>query len=198
MTGGEVVPPIPFVVHGSTTTTAKEGSMKRVLLSTLAVALLTPTATATANTYDAYSCWAGAGTFRNPNASSAAWTMDQASSGGHFTAHQDCGTNGTSGAMTVISLSGYDASIYEGARIAFTAPTGSTIARVQLWRNAWSYGTGAGPSSRRNSVGVLADSLPVSGGQDADGTADAIDGAHGTRNTTQHGILAENLLSLNT
>ena len=29
--------------------------MKRVLLSTLAVALLTPTATATANTYDVYS-----------------------------------------------------------------------------------------------------------------------------------------------
>jgi hypothetical protein len=124
--------------------------------------------------------------------------MDQANAGGHFTAHQDCGTNGTSGAMTVISLSGYDAYINESARIAFTAPTGSTIAGVQLWRNAWSYGTGSGPSSRRNSASVLADSLPVSGGQDADGTADAIDGTRGTRNTTQHGILAANLLSLNT
>src|SRR4029079_11016133 len=93
MTGGEVVTPIPLVVHGSTTTTAKEGSMKRILLSTLAVALLTPTATATANTYDVYSCWAGAGTFRNPNASSAAWTMDQANAGGHFAPNNDCGRN---------------------------------------------------------------------------------------------------------
>jgi hypothetical protein len=172
--------------------------MKRILLSTLAVALLTPTATATANTYDVYSCWAGAGTFRNPNASSAAWTMDQANAGGHFTAHQDCGTNGTNGAMTVISISGYDANINERARIAFAAPAGSTVARVQLWRNAWSYGTGSGAGSRRNSAAVLADSLPVSGGQEADGTTDVLDGTRGTRNTSQHGIIAANLLSLNT
>src|ERR1044072_67403 len=99
--------------------------MKRILLSTLALALLTPAATAGANTYDVYSCWAGAGTFHNPNASSAAWTMDQASAGGHFTAHQDCGTNGTNGAMPVISVSGYDANLNESARIVFTAPTGS-------------------------------------------------------------------------
>jgi hypothetical protein len=171
--------------------------MKHILLSTLAVALLSA-APARANTYDVYSCWAGADTFHNPNASSAAWAMDQAGSGGHFTAHQDCGTNGTNGAMTVISMSGYDAGLNEHARLVFTAPPNATISRVQLWRNAWSYGTGTGPSSRRNFAGMLAGSAPVSGAQDADGTADVAYGTRGTANTSEHGILASNLLATNT
>jgi hypothetical protein len=153
-------------MHGRITTTAMEGSMKKPLLSTLAVALLIPAAPAKANTYDVYSCWAGAGTFHNPNASSAAWTKDQASAGGHFTAHEDCATNTTHGAMTIISLSGYSASLNEHARLAFAAPSATTVSGVQLWRNAWSYGTGSGASSQRNFAKILAGALPVSGRAD--------------------------------
>ncbi len=51
--------------------------MKLFLLSSLVCALLLPAAQASANTYDVYSCWAGYGTFHNPNASSAAWAKDQ-------------------------------------------------------------------------------------------------------------------------
>jgi hypothetical protein len=178
-----------------------EGSMKHILLSTLFAALLTAgiPASATANTYDVYSCWAGSGTFHNPNASSAAWLKDESASGGHFTAHQDCGTNTTYGAMTAISLSGFPAAQNEHARLAFAAPAGSTIYRVQLWRNAWSYGTGSGPSSQRNFAKLLASGLPVSGGEDADGTTDVAYGTRGTANTaTNHGVIASNLLSVNT
>src|SRR5215211_3707543 len=186
-------------MHGSTTTTATEGSMNRILLSTLSAALLTAAvpASATANTYDVYSCWAGSGTFHNPNASSAAWAKDESAAGGHFTAHADCGTNTTNGAMTVISVGGYSATLNEYARLAFTAPPSTTISQVRLWRNAWSYGTGTGPSSQRNFARVLAGAQPVSGGQDADGTVDVAYGTRGTANTTSHGILASNLLTLN-
>lgn len=92
--------------------------MKHTILTTLAAAAFLITATpATANTYDVYSCWAGAGTYLNPNASSAAWAKDQSQSGGHFTAHEDCANNSTNGAMTVISLSGYSANNGESARL---------------------------------------------------------------------------------
>jgi hypothetical protein len=171
--------------------------MKRAFLCTLVLALLVPVAVAKANSYDVYSCWAGFGTFRNPNASSAAWVKDDTAAGGRFTAHDDCGTNKLNGAMTVISLSGYSASNGQSSRLLFTAPVGSTIAHVDLWRNAWSYGTGTGASSQRNSVRVLTGGgAPISGGSDADGTADIAYGTRGTADTTQHGILAANLKSL--
>jgi hypothetical protein len=172
--------------------------MKTTFLTTLAAAaFLIPAAPATANTYDVYSCWAGAGTFRNPNASSAAWAKDQAAAGGRFTAHEDCATNSANGAMTVISLSGYPAGNGQYARLAFTAPEGSTVYSVDLWRNAWSYGTGTGASSQRNYAKVLAGGSPLSGGTDADGTADVAWGTRGTGNTTAHGIISANLMSLN-
>jgi hypothetical protein len=173
--------------------------MQRTILSTLALAaLLLPAATAQANTYDVYSCWAGSGTFRNPNASSAAWVKDRSAAGGHFTAHADCGSNTYNGAMTVISLSGYAAAFGEYARLAFTAPPGSTVERIDLWRNAWSYGTGTGPSSQRNFAKVLAaNGASVSGGGDADGTVDVAYGSRGTSDVTEHGITPSNLLALN-
>jgi hypothetical protein len=173
--------------------------MKRSVLSSLILALLLiPAAAAEANSYDVYSCWAGHGTFRNPNASSVAWVKDNASAGGHFTAHDDCGTNSTSGAMTVISLSGYSSAANEFSRLLFTAPAGSTIAQVQLWRNAWSYGTGSGAGSQRNFVRVMGSGgASISGGGEADGTADVAYGTRGTPNTAQHGILPSNLLTLN-
>src|SRR5205085_3582662 len=135
------------------------------------------------NTYDVYSCWAGYGTFHNPNASSAAWTKDQASAGGHFGAHDDCGVNSTNGAMTLISSSGYSASNGQYAALRFAAPFGSTIDHVDMWRNAWSYGTGSGASSQRNYARVVvAGGAPVNGGTDADGTTDVAVGTRGTTN----------------
>jgi hypothetical protein len=172
--------------------------MQRIFLSTLALAaLLLTAAAAQANTYDVYSCWAGSGTFRNPNASSAAWVKDRSAAGGHFTAHADCGTNAYNGAMTVISLSGYQAALGEYARLAFTAPSGSTVSRVDLWRNAWSYGSGAGPSSQRNFARILANGASISGGGDADGTVDVAYGTRGTPDVTDHGLIPANLLTLN-
>ena len=65
--------------------------MKHTLITTLAAAaFLIPAAPTAANTYNVYSCWAGAGTYLNPNASSAAWAKDQAASGGHFIPRNDC------------------------------------------------------------------------------------------------------------
>src|SRR3954464_15292364 len=94
------------------TTTCHGGNMKHPLTSlVIALGLLAPAATAAqANTYDVYSCWAGSGTFHNPNASSAAWTKDETGSGGHFTPNNDCGLNATSGSMSIVSLSGATAS----------------------------------------------------------------------------------------
>src|SRR5438552_14701771 len=89
---------------------AMEGPMKRTLFSTLAIALLIPAAAAKSNTYDVYSCWAGYGTFHNPNASSAAWTKDQASAGGHFATGDDCGLSRGTGSMSVVSRTGDTAS----------------------------------------------------------------------------------------
>ena len=108
--------------------------MTRFSLAALAVALLIPSGLAKANTYDVYSCWAGAGTFHNPNASSAAWTKDQASAGGHFAVSDDCGTNTTSGAMRVASIGGNPAARGQYAELSFAAPAGTTIAGASLWR----------------------------------------------------------------
>src|SRR5262245_40471183 len=116
--------------------------MKRCLLVTAALALLTPAGLAKANTYDVYSCWAGVGTFRTPNASSAAWTKDQTHAGGHFTAADDCATNITSGSMSLQSVNGAPAAQNQYADLTFTAPTGTTLAGATLWRAAWNYGSG--------------------------------------------------------
>src|SRR3954471_11042275 len=175
---------------------ATEAHMKRIFLSVLGAALLLPAAQATANTYDVYSCWAGYGTFRNPNASSVAWTRDQTGAGGHFATGDDCAVNSTNGAMSLISLSGNSAHNGEYARLKFDAPFPSTIGRVDLWRNAWTYGTGSGASSQRNNLRVLAAGTPVSGGADSDGTSDVPLGTRGTSSTTAHGLLAANLLTV--
>ncbi|MGZ6670391.1 MAG: hypothetical protein ACXVH3_37720 [Solirubrobacteraceae bacterium] len=163
--------------------------MKRILWALAGgISLLAFAAPAHANTYDVYSCWAGYGTFHNPNASTVAWTRDQGSAGGHFAVHDDCAVNPTNGAMTVVSASGSTAQSGEFAQLRFTAPPGLTIAQVQLWRNAWSYGTGSGSSSQRNDIRVLAAGSPLNGGTDADGTVDVPVGTRGTSETTSHGI----------
>ena len=83
--------------------------MKRILFFAVAVALLASAATASANTYDVYSCWAGAGPFHNPNVSSAAWVKDHTHEGGRFAVNDSCATNPTSGSMNIMSVSGASA-----------------------------------------------------------------------------------------
>jgi hypothetical protein len=72
------------------------------------------------------------------------------------------------------------------------APGGMTIAGASLWRRAWSYGSGTGGTSQRNSLTVLADASSYFA--DADGTADV---AYGTGDTSSHGINPSNLVPLN-
>jgi hypothetical protein len=99
--------------------------------------------------------------------------------------------------MTVISLSGYAASAGEYSELAFASPAGTTVAQAQFWRNAWSYGSGTGASSKRNYANVLATNAGVSGGSDADGTVDVAYGTRGTPDVSQHGIVPANLMTLN-
>src|SRR3954471_13206222 len=116
------------------TTTCHGGNMKHPLTSlVIALGLLAPAATAAhANTYDVYSCWAGAGTFHNPNASSAAWTKDESAAGGHFVPSNDCGLNSTSGSMSIVSLTGDLAAPGQGAEWAFKAPTGTNLFSARI------------------------------------------------------------------
>lgn len=167
------------------------------ILSALAAgtALLALAAPAQANTYDVYSCWAGSGTFHNPNASSAAWSREQGSSGGHFMVGDSCGIARGSGALNVVSLTSGPATQGQNAELAFVAPTGTAIAGASLWRRAWTYGTGTGSSSQRNFLTVLADGTAYS--SDADGTADVPLGSRGSGDATAHGINAGNLLTVN-
>jgi hypothetical protein len=171
--------------------------MKRLLsalAATTALLLLVPAA-AGANTYDVYSCWAGYGTFHNPNASSAAWTRDQSSSGGHFATGDLCGVDRGSGALSVVSLSGPTAAQGQNAELSVTAPMGTTFAGASLWRRAWSYGAGSGGSSQRNALTAMAGGTSYL--SDADGTTDVPLGTRGTGDTTTHGINSGNLLILN-
>jgi hypothetical protein len=170
--------------------------MKNTFLTTLAAAaFLIPATPATANTYDVYSCWAGAGTFRNPNASSAAWAKDQASAGGHFNSGNDCGPNSATGSMSIVSLTGDLAASGQYAEWAFSAPSGTTLATARLWRRAWTYGTGSAGSSQRNFLATLADGTTFY--NDADGGSDAPYGSRGTGDATSHAIVDSNLLTLN-
>jgi hypothetical protein len=169
--------------------------MKRTLLSTLVVALLVPAAAAKANTYDVYSCWAGYGTFHNPNASSAAWTKDRSAAGGHFTNGDDCGLNSTSGSMSIVSLTGDLAMRGQYAEWAFRTPAGTALATARLWRRAWTYGSGTSGSSMRNYLSVLAGGSSFY--SDSDGGSDAPYGTRGTGDTTSHGIVDSNLVTLN-
>jgi len=169
-------------------------TLSALAATTTALLLLIPAA-AHANTYDVFSCWAGYGTFHNPNASSAAWTRDQASSGGHFAIGDLCGVDRGSGALSIVSLAGPSASQGQNAEVAITAPMGTTIAGASVWRRAWTYGTGSGGSSQRNSLTALASGASYLA--DADGATDVPLGTRGTGDMTNHGINGGNLLTLN-
>jgi hypothetical protein len=69
------------------------------------------------------------------------------------------------------------------------------VSRAQLWRYAWSYGSGSGGASQRNYLGTFADGAPFL--LDADGGSDAPTGSRGTGDLTTHGIVGSNLMDLN-
>jgi hypothetical protein len=169
--------------------------MRFTPLLVLVTALLIPAAQAKANTYDVYSCWAGANTFRNPNASSAAWAKDQSSAGGHYATGDDCGTNSASGSMNIESLLGDLATRGQSAELTFTAPAGTTLAGANLWRRAWTYGSGAGAASQRSYLMTLTNGASLS--YDADGGSDVPYGTRGSGPGLTHGIASSNLLTLN-
>ena len=168
--------------------------MHRFSIATLAVALLVPAGLAKANTYDVYACWAGAGTFHNPNVSTAAWLKDHSHEGGRFAVNDSCGTNTTSGSMNIMSVSGAPAANGQYGELSFSAPAGTTIAGASLWRRAWTYGSGSGASSQRNSLTTLTGG--VSFLNEADGSSDVAPGTLGSGDTTNHGIVGSNLLTL--
>src|SRR5438093_7938859 len=169
--------------------------MKRFSIATLAVALFVPTGLAKASTYDVYSCWAGAGTFHNPNVSTAAWLKDHSHEGGRFAVNDSCGTNTTSGSMNIMSVSGAPAANGQYGELSFSAPSGTTIAGASLWRRAWTYGSGSGTSSQRNFLMALTDGASFL--SEADGSSDMAPGTLGSGDTTNHAIVSSNLRTLN-
>jgi hypothetical protein len=151
---------------------------------------------AAAQTYEVYSCWAGSGTYLNPNASSAAWVLDDArgtkgSGVSYYRAFDECGA--TDGGMGAMSIPGSEApdDVYAEAR--FNSPDGTRIQRVQLWRFAYTYGAGSGTSAQRGYVFDLADGVTFGRGDVFPGTGDA---SAGSGDATAHGIVPANYLDV--
>src|SRR5262245_655508 len=142
MTGAKLLPPSPQWCMDAPRRRAKEAHMTRIFIAAIAAAMLSSAGLAHANTYDVYSCWAGFGTVHNPNAAAAGWQKDHSHEGGRFAVQDDCGTNETSGSLNIVSISGYSAANGQYGELAFSAPTGTTIAGASLWRRAWTYGAG--------------------------------------------------------
>lgn len=164
-------------------------------LAPLAVwcALLFAAPAARAGTYDVYSCYAGADGFHNPSANASAWT-GRDDPGGRFHAFDQCGASDNG--FGVIALSGYQAPSGAFGEVSFTAPAGTQVVRLRLWRTAWSYGSGSGGTSQRNYLYTLADGKNQLGGDDFDGTEDVPYGRAGTTDTAYHGLIPANLLDV--
>jgi len=162
----------------------------RVLLPfVIVVACLTPIASASAGTYDVYSCYAGGDSFLNPSFNASAWAKTS-DPGDFFRAFDQCGQ--TESGLGVISHSGFQAPKGTFGEVRFTAPEGTRVERVRLWRTGWSYGSGSGGSSQRNYLGMFADG--VARGESFDGSADVPLGAAGSTDTANHGLIPANLL----
>jgi hypothetical protein len=149
-----------------------------------------------AGTYDVYSCWAGAGSYLNPDASGAAWNADDshATLGGtsrYYRAYDEC--NGAGGSFGAASIPGSAAPAGVFAESRFASPDGTRIQRVRLWRTAYTYGTGSGSSAHRGALFDLADGALFGRGDIFFGGANA---SAGTGGSASHGIVAGNLLDL--
>src|SRR5947209_16478431 len=83
------------------------------------------TALARAGTYDVYSCWAGADSFRNPGANASAWGKTSAQ-GDRYQPFDQCGS-GTGNGFGVASVSGYDAPQGLRGDATFAAPEGAAV-----------------------------------------------------------------------
>src|SRR4051794_7714188 len=164
--------------------------MPRCLLS-LAVlasfACLAPAARA--GTYEVYSCWAGSDSFRNPGANGSAWAKTS-DGNAQYEAFGQCGA--TDNGMGVISKGGYEAPAGRFGELSFTAPSGTRVVGLRLWRTAWSSGSGSGGDSKRNYLRLLADGGQSPSGDGFDGSADVPLGSAGSTDTANHGIVAAN------
>jgi hypothetical protein len=97
--------------------------------------------------------------------------------------------------MSVVSITGYTAANGQFGELAFKSPPQTTVSRAQLWRYAWTYGSGSGGASQRNYLVGLAGGAPFL--SEADGGSDAPTGSRGTGDLTTHGIVSSNWLDLN-
>src|SRR3712207_2292585 len=143
-------------------------------------------------TYDVYSCWAGADSFRNPGANAGAWTKSV--NDHHFLPFDQCGAS--ENGFGVISQGGDFSPPGAQGEVAFPAPDGTRIERVRLWRTAWSYGSGSGPGAQRHYLNTLGDGALHPRGDAFDGSADVPHGAAGTTDTANHGLIPANLLDV--
>src|SRR4051812_47043481 len=98
--------------------------------------------------------------------------------------------------MGAIAYSGYQAPNGASAEVGFGAPSGTTIARVRMWRTAWSYGQGSGGASQRSYLYFLADGMSGRGGGFFDGTADVPTGAAGSSDVANHGLIPANQVDI--
>jgi hypothetical protein len=112
----------------------------------------------------------------------------------YFHAFDQCG--GSENGFGVISLSGYQAPNGTSGEVSFSAPEGTRLERVRLWRTAWSYGHGSGGESQRNYLQTYSDSTLTPTGDQYDGSAEVPHGAAGTTDTANHGIIPANLLDI--
>jgi hypothetical protein len=169
---------------------------RRLLLPicmTTAVAALAAAPMARAGTYDVYSCWAGHDSFRNPNANASAWAKINDNVGGQYSSFDQCGTHPNG--MGVISVGGYEAPAGRYGEVAFSAPPGTRVQAVQLWRTAWSRGTGSGGDSKRNFLRLLADGAQAPQGDAFDGSNEVPDGAAGTTDEANFGVIPANAMT---
>ncbi len=149
---------------------------------------------ATANSYNVYACYAGQGTYLNPEHSAASWTLANNNGANYYLPYDHCG--GSTG-FGVISRSGYTAPAGDEGEVSFQAPEGLHIRQVQLWRSLIDYGIGEGGTSQRNYAWNLADGELPSVGDEFEGTANVPYGAVGSGETTNNGIIPSNYLSVN-
>jgi hypothetical protein len=168
-------------------------TLKRRLSTPLAIATLVACIAAPearAGTYEVFSCWAGSDSFRNPAANGSAWAKFQ--NGDRYYAFDQCGASDNG--FGVIAVSGYEAPPGGYGEISFSAPQGTAIEHVRLWRMGWSYGSGSGGASQRNYLYTLADGSVTGRGDVFDGSADVPHGAAGSTDVSNRGLIAANAL----
>jgi hypothetical protein len=170
--------------------------MTKGIALAIAAATLIAAPAASGGTYDVYSCWAGAGSYLNPNASGVAWTADDshATLGGtkrYYRAFDEC--PGATGALGTASIPGEPAPSGVYAESRFASPDGTRIERVRLWRAAYDYGAGSGSAAQRGYLVHLADGALFGRG---DALFGGVNGSAGSGDRTAHGIVPGNLIDI--